>query len=218
MTVDGIANSPMGQPAMYEYRYADPLSGEYGKIDKPSFLWAGGFYLRTLYSLFGLKDNEWNVSFNGSLPKTAKDVAYTVAFETLKHITLEENEATPFSLMVDGITLPTSVLPMSAVNGNRIIVNLKGSRSLSLKSVNAILRSVHPSENGVLECELLSFEGHKVLAFLTSPDEIKEVLVDGTRLSGVEAKTRRDGMYEYEVQFIGAAAAQHVRVVGGGSR
>ena len=46
MTLDGIINSPNGQPAMYEYRdsnFNNPK--EYGKIDKPQFMWAAGLVL-----------------------------------------------------------------------------------------------------------------------------------------------------------------------------
>ncbi len=54
MTLNGIINSPNGQPAMYEYRnsnYNKP--NEYGKIDKPQFMWAAGWYLYCIYELFG---------------------------------------------------------------------------------------------------------------------------------------------------------------------
>ncbi|MEJ2538330.1 MAG: hypothetical protein P8048_14980, partial [Calditrichia bacterium] len=45
LTLEGIKNSPNGQPSFYEYRMADANSPDYGKIDKPTFLWAGGWYL-----------------------------------------------------------------------------------------------------------------------------------------------------------------------------
>ena len=53
MTLDGIINSPNGQPAMYEYRdsnFNNPK--EYGKIDKPQFMWAAGWYLYCIYELY----------------------------------------------------------------------------------------------------------------------------------------------------------------------
>ncbi|MFA4922814.1 MAG: amylo-alpha-1,6-glucosidase, partial [Ignavibacteriaceae bacterium] len=65
MTLNGIINSPNGQPALYEYRISDKNDlAVYGKIDKPQFLWAGGWYFYTLYNLFGLRENEWNISFS----------------------------------------------------------------------------------------------------------------------------------------------------------
>ena len=70
MTLNGIINSPNGQPALYEYRISDKTNPAlYGKIDKPQFLWAGGWYFYTLYNLFGLKENEWNISFSPYIPQ-----------------------------------------------------------------------------------------------------------------------------------------------------
>jgi len=56
MTIDGIINSPNGQPAMYEYRnsnFNNPQ--EYGKVDKPQFMWAAGWYLYILYEYLKIK-------------------------------------------------------------------------------------------------------------------------------------------------------------------
>jgi cellobiose phosphorylase len=54
MTIDGIINSPNGQPAMYEYRNSNFNNPEeYGKIDKPQFMWAAGWYLYCVYEIYG---------------------------------------------------------------------------------------------------------------------------------------------------------------------
>jgi glycogen debranching enzyme len=54
MTIDGIINSPNGQPAMYEYRNSNKDNpAEYGKVDKPQFMWAAGWYLYCIYELYG---------------------------------------------------------------------------------------------------------------------------------------------------------------------
>ncbi|HSR16869.1 MAG TPA: amylo-alpha-1,6-glucosidase, partial [Ignavibacteriaceae bacterium] len=54
MTIDGIINSPNGQPAMYEYRNSNFNNlKEYGKIDKPQFMWAAGWYLYCVYEIYG---------------------------------------------------------------------------------------------------------------------------------------------------------------------
>ncbi len=62
MTIDGVMEGPNGQPAMYEVRdgnYNDPAA--YGTVDKPQFLWAAGWYLYSLYHLFAVQENEWNI-------------------------------------------------------------------------------------------------------------------------------------------------------------
>jgi glycogen debranching enzyme len=53
MTLDGIMNSPNGQPAMYEYRNSNFNNPEeYGEVDKPQFMWAAGWYLYVLNEYF----------------------------------------------------------------------------------------------------------------------------------------------------------------------
>jgi glycogen debranching enzyme len=49
LTLEGIKNSPNGQPSFYEYRNTDAGTDHYGEIDKPTFLWAGGLYMHALY-------------------------------------------------------------------------------------------------------------------------------------------------------------------------
>jgi cellobiose phosphorylase len=56
MTINGIINSPNGQPAMYEYRNSNSDNpSEYGKIDKPQFMWAAGWYLYFINEYLNLK-------------------------------------------------------------------------------------------------------------------------------------------------------------------
>lgn len=77
-TLDGIKNSPNGQPSFFEYRNADVKLPSYGKIDKPTFLWAGGWYLYSLYHLAGIRENEWNIAFDPNIPKGWDDIKYDV--------------------------------------------------------------------------------------------------------------------------------------------
>jgi hypothetical protein len=76
LSLDGILNSPNGQPAFFEYRDADPSLPSYGRIDKTTFLWAGGWYLNLLYGLAGARENEWNLYFDPRLPSELGDVSY----------------------------------------------------------------------------------------------------------------------------------------------
>ncbi len=76
MTLKGIENSPNGQPSFYEYRNRNPLSDDYGKVDKPAFLWAAGWFLKSLYHLIGVCKNPWNLSFAPVLPQLLDDIEY----------------------------------------------------------------------------------------------------------------------------------------------
>jgi hypothetical protein len=76
LTLGGITHSPNGQPSFYEFRITDRASPRYGEIDKPSFLWAGGWYLHALYQLAGLRENSWNIFFSPILPQGFENVEY----------------------------------------------------------------------------------------------------------------------------------------------
>jgi hypothetical protein len=80
MTLDGIINSPNGQPAMYEYRVSkkdDP--SVYGKIDKPQFTWAAAWYMYSLYNLYGVKENEWNIAVNPWMPEDQAEARFVLS-------------------------------------------------------------------------------------------------------------------------------------------
>ncbi|MBN2365124.1 MAG: hypothetical protein EH225_03385, partial [Calditrichaeota bacterium] len=78
LTLDGIRNSPNGQPSFYEYRHADSSAADYGVIDKPTFLWAGGLYLYYLYQLTGIRENAWNVYISSDIPASFQPLSYSV--------------------------------------------------------------------------------------------------------------------------------------------
>ena len=79
MTLEGIISGPNGQPAMYEVRTPDKDDASiYGIIDKPQFMWAGGWYLYTLYHLYGIDENDWNISFNPFLAKGQKSCSFSL--------------------------------------------------------------------------------------------------------------------------------------------
>ena len=80
LSLEGIRSSPNGQPSFYEYRMGDPDSPQYGRIDKPTFLWAAGWYLYTLYHLSGLRENPWNLSFDPHLPSGIEQPGYDLTF------------------------------------------------------------------------------------------------------------------------------------------
>jgi hypothetical protein len=78
MTIHGIMDSPRGQPSFFEYRNADQASSRYGEIDKPTFLWAGGWYLHVMYRLAGVQDNVWNIAFHPDIPAIFSDIDYSI--------------------------------------------------------------------------------------------------------------------------------------------
>jgi hypothetical protein len=79
MSLGGVIDSPNGQPAMYEYRVSKKDDPEvYGKIDKPQFTWAAAWYLYSLYNVYGVKENEWNITLNPWLPAGQEHVRFVL--------------------------------------------------------------------------------------------------------------------------------------------
>ncbi|MBU4444584.1 hypothetical protein KJ656_05815, partial [bacterium] len=60
-------------------------SDVYGKIDKPNFLWAAGWYLYSLYHLYGIEENTWNVSMKPFLPEDQETCEFDLALNGKKH-------------------------------------------------------------------------------------------------------------------------------------
>ena len=213
MTLDGVVHSPMGQPAMYEYRYADSTSPQYGMIDKPSFLWAGGFYLKTLYGLFGARENEWNLSFDGSLPSASSSASYTFTLGGPKEAQISAAGKYLESLTSGGHSIPSVVLPVDNIkSATTIEVKFGKSHGVYLKSINAIVEKVSMDASEGLSCDLLSFQGHKISAIVISPKALQTVEVDGQKVSDIHKIITPDGLEAYDLRFIGSDQAQHLRI------
>ena len=81
MTIAGILDSPNGLPSFYEYRRTDPESPRYGEIDKPSFLWAGGFYLQAIYQLAGCREDDWNQYLDVNIPAALAEAEFDLTIK-----------------------------------------------------------------------------------------------------------------------------------------
>ena len=214
MTLDGVARSPMGIPAMYEYRYSDPSSKEFGKIDKPSFLWAGGFFLYTLYQVFGVKENEWNVSFAGPLPSTSESANYSLAVGKLKNVSVSGKGKHLQSCMIDGKAVPSLVLPLDTQEASTVDVKFGKPTTPYLESVNATLQSAgSDSKAKVLTFVLSSFSEHKTIATVVGPMAAKKVLIDGVVQSDVKTQTEVDGVKSIQIVFVGSGKRQTIKVL-----
>tara|TARA_R110000868_G_scaffold396971_5_gene669488 strand:+ start:279 stop:2843 length:2565 start_codon:yes stop_codon:yes gene_type:complete len=164
MTVDGAINSPNGQPAMYEYRVSNKDDASvYGKIDKPQFTWAAGWYLYSLYNLFGIKETEWNVRFDPYLNKEITDVDFSLTHSGKKYLVHLKGEGEYVkSISVNGKPLNSLVLPKIIQPGNNEIdIIMGGITQPMLTRINASVNSVLYSKND-LELNVNSFIGHSV--------------------------------------------------------
>lgn len=115
LTLSGIVNSPNGQPSFYEYRDANPKSPNYGKIDKPTFLWAGGWYLNTLYQLMGVRTNPWALYFSPHIPAEFSPIHYTITLlGEPTRVTMEGTGKYFSGIVMDGNPVHSAVVTQPA--------------------------------------------------------------------------------------------------------
>jgi hypothetical protein len=201
MTLDGIMAGPNGQPAMYEYRNGnnkDPLV--YGKVDKPQFMWAAGWYIYSLYNLFGIDENEWNVSFNPFLGKGQKTVSFSLnALGKLFNVTLSGKGNYIKSIAYNGRNYPSALIPEDMQEG-KIAVTLGSPGAPYIERTDA--RLVSCSYKGkTLIAELSAFPGHKNETRIISPLKPKSVLLNGKLQDGNYKTENHNGIYEILIPF-----------------
>jgi hypothetical protein len=180
MTVKGIMKSPNGQPAMYEYRVSDrSRPGVYGKIDKPQFLWAAGWYLYTLYHLFLTADDPWNIRFEPYCPDNQVDLQLSIDGNPVR---VETSKERPY-----GISDPENrehflsmVIPVEHKLADRLVVSGGSVRYPVLINVGAVLVSTEPDAGGSgMIVTLKAFKDHKDSLSLLSPEKPAQILIEG---------------------------------------
>ena len=215
MTLNGIINSPNGQPALYEYRISDKTDpASYGRIDKPQFLWAGGWYLYTLYNLFGLRENEWNVSFSPFIPGEMDSVQLTVALRgapVIVDITGRGN--TLASIAFDGRNIPSAIVPEDIKQLRRIEVKVGNTKTPYLSSANALVISpTYDRETRKLEFDLESFEDHLIEVEVVSPTANQSIAINGHYTSSGITESRSNGSYKIKLQHISSSKRNHYSI------
>ena len=192
MTLDGVANSPMGQPAFYEYRFSDTASPLYGKIDKPSFLWAAGFSLLVEYRLLGFEESEWNIRFSPELPSAVDSARCLFEFRGSKNV---ERVRTSRGLSADGIVVPSRIVPLSLGGTKTWEVGFDEPATPTLLRLNAILHEIrYDVTKKQLVFSVSSFKGHQVEAVVSGPSAPGGVVVDGRKVGKAKAKEEPHGV------------------------
>lgn len=215
MTLNGIINSLNGQPAFYEYRISDKTNPAiYGKIDKPQFLWAGGWYLYTLYNLFGLRENEWNISFNpfNYTPKELVKLWVTIKGNPVSvEITGEGKRLS--SILFDGKQIPSSIVPEDIINLKKIEFTLGIIKTPFLNSTNAIVFSPKfYTDTKTLEFDLESFEGHPIQIQIISPASVRSILLNNNQFEGSIVESEKDQIKEINLRHISGLKRNHYSI------
>jgi hypothetical protein len=212
MSVKGIIDGPNGQPAMYEYRVAKKSDPEvYGMVDKPQFLWAGGWYLYVLYHLLILDENEWNISLDPYCMENMENMNFTIDYFGRKSkIVLDERSNEWNSIKIGDEIIPTTILP-AATNTSDTIVLIQKSVP-SLKSTEAVLNGIEYSEDlNSLTLNLSAFPGHKNITKIISQIEPKKILIDDQVQTNFEVKLS-NGKYLISFEFVHPSAETIVQI------
>lgn len=187
MTVDGVINSPNGQPAMYEYRVSNKNDASvYGKIDKPQFTWAAGWYLYSLYNLFGIKETEWNVRFDPYLNKEISNVEFSLTHYGEKYLVhLKGDGEQVKSISINGKAQYSLVLPKNIQSGNKEIEIVMGElTNPMLTKANANVESVsYLEKDKKLEIKVNSFINHSINLTILSKEKPTEISQNGKIIS-----------------------------------
>ena len=183
LTLDGIGASPNGQPALFEYRSADPAAKDYGRIDKTTFLWAGGWYLNVLYRLAGVRENEWNLWFDSRLPTGFENLSYELMAHGTRASVSWTGEGPLFKrITVDGRRAYSAVLIDPA---EQIAFERGFPVSPYLARVSAsVTRVEYDSSAAILTATIRGVRRQTVRAEFVSGTAPRGVEVDGLALPG----------------------------------
>lgn len=215
MTLNGIMNSPNGQPALYEYRISDKNNPAlYGKIDKPQFLWAGGWYFYTLYNLFGLRENEWNISFDPFVPTEMDSVQLTVTINgTPVIVDISGEGSTLSSILYDGMEMPSVIVPSAVNKISKISLKLGDTKTPYLNSANAIVISpIYDLKTKTLKYDLESFEGHRIELQIISPTAIQNVFINGKSISSGITESKKNNVVEINLKHTSELTKNHYSI------
>jgi hypothetical protein len=213
MTIDGIAHSPNGLPAMYEYRSSDPDSPAFGTIDKPSFLWAGGMYLQVLYRLLATDENEWNIGIRDALPPQCDSVSCSFSFAGLKELKIRRLLDGEGILLADGEEVPSRIVPLDCRLRFRWELTRNTSRTPVLASATAMVHSIaYDRTKNQIRCDVSSFNGHRTRLVFESENPPRSILIDGMTAHGSVARSEHSPLRRTTVEFPGSEQRQHIAI------
>ncbi len=205
MTLEGIMSGPNGQPAMYEVRNAnfhDP--SVYGTVDKPQFLWAGAWYLYSLYHLFGIRENSWNIGFSPFLAAQQKSAEFDLCAngQVLRMGVAGSGEHIK-DIRFDGKKSCSAVIPAGLKNIKNVDIILGSPETAYLDETNSSLNScTYDKDSRSLKMELAAFPGHHNTTRVVSPIAPEHVYLNHQELKDGWQARNEGGLFRVEVNFL----------------
>lgn len=203
MSLRGVMTSPNGQPAMYEYRGSDPSDSlRYGQVDKPQFLWAAGWYLEALHSIYGLTGNAWNLHMDPWLPQGQSAFAsdWFVAGNKVL-VSMRGGGRLIKRIRFDGHDYPSAVIPHKNPPRRRVSVALGRPQHPYLAAARSALVSARWDEGaGRLELLFAAFPGHSSSVVVISPRPLVKASLASSGLLRWESEPV-DGAHRTTIPF-----------------
>ncbi|UCH09411.1 MAG: hypothetical protein JSU61_09240 [Fidelibacterota bacterium] len=184
MSLHGILNGPNGQPAYYEVRNANRDNpSEYGRIDKPQFLWAGAWYLYSLYNLFGVRENGWDITIDPYLAPDQAQNKYTLFINNNSLlVSVSGKGETIRSMRIGTNDCYSAVLPSELEDVGTLEFKLGTPQYPYLAESEAMLHHCEYSK-GALIAALSAFPGHRSENVVISPRIPDSVTLNGEPLA-----------------------------------
>jgi hypothetical protein len=203
MTLEGILNSPNGQPAMYEYRCSDYTNSDvYGKIDKPNFLWAAGWYLYSLYHLYGIEENTWNISMKPFLPEEQAACRFDLALNGRKsNISITNHKNYFCSIRKNGKECPTSVFVRDRASPDfQFVCGLPDQPYLE-SAESIVLSCGYDRQNQHFYLKLKAFPGHRNDISIISPFKPAFIRFDNHTIDNYDLQIM-DNIYRIRITVV----------------
>jgi hypothetical protein len=208
MTLEGVTKSPNGQPAMFEFRNANSEDPEaYGQVDKPQFTWAAAWYQYTLYRLFGVRENEWNIAIEPFVPENTQQIEYGLMVGGNRaQVLVRGTGSTIRRLLIDGRPRSSAVLPRSEMAPSAIEVELGEVEAPYLASTEAILvESEYSRRSNSLLVVLQAFAGHLNKTEIVSPFRPVSVVHNRDELASGWSVSRVGEAFRTQIQLTHAS-------------
>ncbi|MFH0881352.1 MAG: hypothetical protein V2A56_00025 [bacterium] len=182
LTLAGIADSPGGQPSLYEYRFSNPASAEYGRVDKPTFLWAGGWFINCLYQLAGVHEETGGVMLEPDVPESLANVSFSLAVNGSQCRIVRHGTGESFSrIVVDGLESPSAVL-IGTPGSMEVEAGPLRKPYLASSTARVADATLKGKRKPVLHVDLAGLPGQPWEAVVISPTEPLTVKVNGKKI------------------------------------
>lgn len=199
MTMDGVINSPNGQPAMYEYRISDKSNPNvYGKIDKPQFLWAAGWYIYSLYHLLGVNENIWNISIQPFLPAELDSVNFSLTVRgNLIPVNIKGKGHYASSIMFKGKLYPSYILPETHNTNSQLDIEMgELTYPIITKAGAKLINAAYFDEKKTLSFETESYPGNLTEIKFISPFQVERIINNNKKIDSYRVIELKDKNFE----------------------